>query len=85
MLAFAMHLLHTAGTDTVSIYPDGMHGRAFDFVAWLKTQGFDFEKCMGITAYGGTFLDDRGRRIVINPKSGQGDVVAKAGGVIISV
>jgi hypothetical protein len=32
MLAFAMHLLRTAGTNSVSIYLDGMHRRAFDFV-----------------------------------------------------
>jgi IS66 C-terminal element len=81
MVAYAMHLLRTAGTNSVSIHPDGMHGRNFDFVAWLKDQGFDLEKHTGVTAYGGTFVDHIGRRIIVNPKSGQGDVVAELGAI----
>lgn len=84
MVAFAMHLLRTAGTQTVSIYPDGMHGRNFDFVGWLEKQGFAVEQRSGITAYGGTFLGGLGRRIIINPKSGQGDVVAELGTVTLT-
>lgn len=79
MVAYAMHLLRKGGTNSVSIYPDGMHGRHFDFVAWLKSQGFNLESRTGATAYGGLFVDLAGRRIVVNPKSGQGDVVAELG------
>ena len=38
---------------------------------------------MGKTLYGGTYADDKGRKIIINPKSGLGDVVATVGNKII--
>jgi hypothetical protein len=31
ILAYAMHLLETEDTKEVRVYPDGMHGKQFDF------------------------------------------------------
>jgi hypothetical protein len=84
MLAYAMHLLRTEPTKDVSIHPDGMHGKEFDLAAWLKRQGFTHIERTGTTSYGGVFADGDGRRIVVNPKSGLGDVVASVDGKIIS-
>jgi len=84
MVAYAMHLLRTEATTEVAIHPDGMHGRQFDFPAWLKRQGFELVSRTGTTSYGGIFADKNGRKIVVNPKSGLGDVVARAGNSTIS-
>jgi hypothetical protein len=80
MLAYAMHLLRTEKTTEVHVHPDGMHGKQFDLSAWLKRQGFRLVSRLGKTAYGGTYSDASGRMIVINPRSGQGDVTATVGG-----
>ena len=84
MVAYAMHILRTEGTTEVAIHPDGMHGRQFNFSAWLKRQGFEHVLHTGTTNYGGVFTDKIGRKIVVNPKSGLGDVVASAGNTTIS-
>jgi hypothetical protein len=84
MLAYAMHLLRTEPTKEVFIHPDGMHGKQFDFAAWLKRQRFAHIERIGSTSYGGVFADSHGRKIVVNPKSGLGDVVASANGTIIT-
>ena len=79
MLAYAMHLLRT-GADRVDIHPDGEHGKQFDFAAWLAKRGFSRGKLSGKTTYGGTYSDENGRIVVVEPKSGIGDVVAQIGG-----
>ena len=81
MLAFAFHLLRTApGVGHVAVHPDGEHGKRFDFQGWLTKQGFDFAEPLGTTSYGGLYRAADGRTILVNPKSGMGDVVADASG-----
>jgi hypothetical protein len=84
MLAYAMHLLRTKPLKEVRIHPDGEHGKQFQFSQWLARQGFTMGAPSGRTAYGGTYIDGHGRTIIINPKSGLGDVVADTGGTVIS-
>jgi len=84
MLAYAMHLLRTELITEVCIYPDGEHGKQFDFSGWLGRREFSKNWSSGKTSYGGTYTDGEGRTIIINPKSGQGDVVAKIGNQIVS-
>lgn len=76
MIAYAMHLLRTMKTTEVRIHPDGMHRKQFDFSAWLEKQNFKRESSTGTTSYAGTYRADDGRIIIVNPKSGIGDVVA---------
>lgn len=76
MVAYAMHLLRTEGAAEVHIHPDGEHGKQFDFRGWLGRRGFAMATATGKTPYGGVYVDERGRRIVLMPKSGLGDVVA---------
>jgi hypothetical protein len=83
MIAYAMHLLRTGPTNEVRIHPDGEHGKQFDFSGGLKRRGFSKVSSMGKTLYGGTYADDKGRKIIIYPKSGLGDVVATVGNKII--
>lgn len=84
MVAYAMHLLRTQPTRSVRIHPDGEHGKQFDFTTWLARRGFEKVSSIGSTSYGGTYRDANGLEITVNPKSGQGDVVAEASGTIIS-
>jgi hypothetical protein len=84
MLAYAMHLLETENTKEVRVHPDGMHGKQFDFSRWLHRHGFTQASSTGKTAYGGSYVDKAGRTIVVNPKSGLGDVVARTGDTVIS-
>jgi len=84
MLAYAMHLLETENTKEVRVHPDGMHGKQFDFSSWLHRHGFMRASSTGKTAYGGSHVDKAGRTIVVNPKSGLGDVVARTGDTVIS-
>jgi hypothetical protein len=84
MVAYATHLLRTTKTKEIRIHPDGMHGKQFDFVECLRRRGFKIGERSGKTAYGGIYVDDRGRRIVVNPKAGVGDVVAEVDGTVIS-
>jgi hypothetical protein len=55
MLAYATHLLATEDTKEVRVHPDGMHGKHFDFSAWLHRHGFKRASSTGRTAYGGTY------------------------------
>jgi len=82
LVAFAMHLLRTVpNLRHVAIHPDGEHGKRFDFQGWLKKHGFVMVERMGSTPYGGKYQSDvEGHTILINPKSGRGDVVADIGG-----
>lgn len=84
MVAYAMHLLRTAGADHVRIHPDGEHGKRFDFVGWLARRSFEKTTLTGMTTYGGEYRHVAGWRITINPSSGKGDVVAQVGNQIVS-
>src|SRR6185312_11872083 len=84
MIAYAMHLLRSQLTNEVHIHPDGEHGRQFDFAGWLLRRGFSRVSITGKTAYGGTYTDTEGRTVVVNPKSGIGDVVAEIGKQVVT-
>lgn len=84
MVAYAMHLLRTTDAREVLIHPDGEHGKRFDFEGWLEKQGFNRASRTGKTSYAGRYVRADGRSIVVNPKSGKGDVVADVGGTVIS-
>jgi hypothetical protein len=84
MVAYAMHLLRTEPIKEVSIHPDGEHDKQFDFSCWLGRRGFSMVSSTGKTTYGGIYTDDAGRMIIVNPKSGEGDVVAELGSQILS-
>ncbi len=74
MLAIARHLLDQATEATVWIHPDGEHAKRFDIPAWLAAAGFEKVTSTGSTAYGGTYR--RGSEtVVVDPRSGVGDVV----------
>jgi hypothetical protein len=76
MLAYAVHLLRTMpGLDRVEIHPDGEHGKGFHIARWLSEHGFEMREKRGSTSYGGTYVRDQ-QVIVVDPKSGEGDVVA---------
>jgi hypothetical protein len=76
MIAYAMHLFRTESISEVRIHPDGEHGKQFDFGLWLQNHGFRKTSSIGSTHYGGTYKDEKERTVVVDPKSGQGDVVA---------
>lgn len=81
MVAFAFHLLASVpDLKHVSIHPDGEHGKRFDFAGCLAGRGFALVKPMGTTTYGGMYEAAGGRSILVNPKSGLGDVIADIGG-----
>lgn len=84
MVAYAMHLVRTHNVKEVRIHPDGEHGKQFAFVDWLDKRGFTKASNTGKTVYGGLYEDRLGRRIVVHPKSGLGDVVAELAGGVIS-
>ena len=80
MVAFALHLFRTLpDLRQVDIHPDGEHGKIFDFSGWLGRRGFQKTSSMGTTSYGGLYADPDGRTILLNPKSGRLDVVARIG------
>ena len=84
MVAFAMHLLRTVpGVRAVWIHPDGEHGKRFDFQTWLGRRGFSLKIPLGTTPYGGTYVAPDGKTIIVNPRSGRGDVVAEGKGTTI--
>ena len=81
MLSFAMHLLGTVpGLNQVAIHPDGEHGKRFDFRGWLEKRGFVMCAPKGSTTYGGSYSSPENKTVIVEPKSGQGDVVAEIGG-----
>jgi len=82
MVAFAFHLLQSVpGLRHAAIHPDGEHGKRFDFKACLAGRGFALAEPMGTTTYGGIYEAPDGRTVLINPKSGLGDVIADLDGV----
>lgn len=84
MVAYAIHLLRTENAMTVRIHPDGEHGKQFDFSGWLGKRGFRKVSSLGSTSYGGAYGNALGQSIVVNPKSGVGDVVAETPSGLIS-
>lgn len=81
MIAFAMHLFRTVpDLKHVAVHPDGEHAKHFDFAVWLAAQGFERIETKGSTTYGGLYRDPENRTILVNPKSGVGDVVADLSG-----
>lgn len=84
MLAYAMHLLRTTHTPEVRIHPDGIHGIQFGFAGTLQRYGFTLSARSGKTTYGGTYVDEQGRKVIVHPRSGLGDVVAVVDNVILS-
>lgn len=84
MMAYAMHLIRAEGARHVRVHPDGMHARQFCFESWLHRRGFRKDSSVGTTSYGGIYRDAESRQITINPKSGEGDVVADLGDQVIS-
>lgn len=84
MVAYAMHLLRTTSATHVRIHPDGEHGKQFDFTGWLLRRGFEKVSSMGTTSYGGLYRTTDGLEITVNPKSGQGDVIADLGSAVLS-
>ncbi|HYZ34996.1 MAG TPA: hypothetical protein VE684_22270 [Crenalkalicoccus sp.] len=78
MVAFAFHLLRTfPEIKHVSVHPDGEHGKRFGFTAWLAARAFRLTTPRGSTSYGGLYEGPQGQTILIDPKPGMGDVVAK--------
>jgi hypothetical protein len=77
MVAFAMHLLRTTSTQDVRIHLDGEHGKRFGFAGWLGRRRFERPSRSGRIEYGGSYTLPDGRRIIANPTSGKGDVVAE--------
>jgi hypothetical protein len=84
MVSFAMHLMRTHPVNSVSIHPDGEHGKQFDFRGWLGLRGYDLEVPAGSTAYGGTYRAKDGRSVIVDPRSGVGDVVAELEGAVFT-
>ena len=84
MVAYTMHLLRTANAQHVRIHPDGEHGKQFDFAGWLLRREFTKVSSLGTTTYGGVYRNATGQTIIVNPKSGLGDVVAEVGDQIVS-
>jgi hypothetical protein len=77
MVAYAMNLLRTENTKEVSIHPDDAHEKQFDFADWPGRHGFSMVSQTGTARFGGCYSHGNGTSIVVNPKSGVGDVVAK--------
>ena len=73
MLALATHILSDGRKGEVRVHPDGEHAKRFDIARWLTANRFEKVSTLGSTHYGGVYR--RGEQdIIINPKSGLGDV-----------
>jgi hypothetical protein len=67
-----------AGSDHVSIHPDGMHLKAFDLPEWLQQRGFVRETVTGAKNSTGQFR--RGDQVLtVYSRPGVGDVIASIG------
>ena len=67
-----------AGSEDVSIHPDGMHFKDFDLPNWLRNRAFVQETFTGTSNKTGRFR--RGRQVlVVHSRSGLGDVIASIG------
>lgn len=79
MLAMARYILDNAKEAKVSVHPDGEHAKRFDIPAWLGNAGFEKTGSLGTTTYGGIYK--RGHEtVIVNPRSGIGDVVGVVDG-----
>lgn len=80
MLAFAMHLLQQPrSSGLVHVHPDGEHAKIFDIVGFLGRAGFALAEPLGMTAYGGRYVNGD-QTIVVRPASGLGDVLGEVAG-----
>jgi len=84
MLAMARYILDNATAATVSIHPDGEHAKCFDIPDWLSRAGFVKTDSLGSTSYGGTYRRAL-ETVIVNPRSGIGDVVGEVDGRTIIV
>jgi len=84
MLAMARYILDNATEATVSIHPDGEHAKRFDIPDWLSRAGFVKAESLGSTSYGGTYRREL-ETVVVNPRSGVGDVVGVVDGRTIVI
>lgn len=83
MLAFALFLLDAEGAAQVEIHPDGEHGKRFDIAGWLEAQTFMRTRTIGSATYGGEYVRADGKSVIVDPKSGLGDVVAEVAGQVV--
>jgi len=82
LIAFAMYLFEEEGAETVTINPDGEHVKRHDLIATLTRNGFIKISSSGSTVYGGEY--QRGKQsLVVNLRSGQGDVSALVNGRLV--
>ena len=79
MLALTLHILDRARGGTVSIHPDGEHAKRFDIPGELARAGFQKSERLGRTVSGGTYRR-ASDTIIVNPRSGVGDVVGEIEG-----
>lgn len=79
MLAMACYILDNATAATVTIYPDGEHAKRFNIPAWLENAGFEKTSSRGTTSYGGTYKRVH-ETLIVDPRSGFGDVVGEMAG-----
>lgn len=84
MLAYAMHLMREEGAPEVRVHPDGEHAKQFDLGGWLARRAFAKLSVIGSTHYGGVYRNALGQTVVIDPRSGRGDVVAEVDGITVS-
>lgn len=78
MLAFHLHKLSPKG-GSILICPDGTHAQQLDIRRELYSNGFEMIEPRGTTKYGGVYRKDT-KEIIVNPKSGIGDVSGTIGG-----
>lgn len=86
MIAVAMHFMaeqrRLGEIGAVSMHPDGEHAKQFNIIDCLSGHGFSRLNGIGSTLYGGLY--GRGEdRVIVNPKSGLGDVSAVVGGQLM--
>lgn len=84
MLAIATHILSGGRKGEVSVHPDGEHSKQFDIPSWLAMNGFVKVSSLGSTNYGGVYRR-REQDIIIDPKSGLGDVTGEIDGRMVHV
>ena len=77
IVAYAMHLIRTEAVKTITISPDGEHGKRFQFREWFGQQGFELVASSGNTTYGGRYEDAKGRVLTVSLRPGFGDVAAE--------
>jgi hypothetical protein len=84
MVAFAMHLLWTTSTQEVLVIQTASTASGSISPAGSGGAASTKPRAAGRTDYGGRYSLPDGRRIIVNPTSGKGDVVAEVDGVVLS-